>query len=121
MSFSGDWKTRKECCYGQGNPAAPMKNTIVFEISGYAYRTIPVWFDENGSRMMNLNFKFDFNKLTYIYTFYKKETDDICKMTFHLSTSDDVIPTIYETISGKKMNVVRHTVHNSYVNWKVTC
>ena len=78
------------------------------------------WFDETGQKMMSLQFGLEFDKLRYTWSFYKKE-GDTCRSTYHLSTSDDIFPTIYETVEGKKMNVERMDRHNGYTSWKVSC
>ena len=98
---------------------APPQNIVVFDVTGYMYRAIPVWFNSTGERQMPLDFSVAFNKLLYRWTFYKPENQK-CDV-WYLSTSDDIVPVIHEFITGRKMKVTRHSKHNGYTNWEVRC
>lgn len=121
MAFTGKLPNAR-CCHSTvyDNIPAPPQNLAIFELSGYNYRTIPVWFDQTGQRMMNLQFSMDYKNLMYRWIFYRKE-GDLCDSVFHLSTSDDIFPTIFEVTSGKKMKVKRMSRHNGYTSWEIRC
>ena len=121
MAFTGN--NRIPRCCGQSNNfniPAPLQNLVIFELTGYNYRTLPQWFDETGQKMIALQAGIEFNKLKYIWSFYKRE-GDLCHNTYHLSTSDDIFPTIHDVVSGNKMKVNRMDRHNGYTSWKITC
>lgn len=120
MAFSGRWKPYGCCPYDGNNIPSPPQNLMEFEVAGYAYRSVPIWFDSTGQRMIPLQFSMNFNSLIYRFSFYKK-TGSLCSNTFHLSTSDDIVPIIHEIVTGKEMNVTRIAKHNGYTNWSVTC
>lgn len=120
MSFTGQWKRNACCTYDQDDVPAPPQNLLVFEVSGYIYRTIPVWFSESGLRMTPIQFSASTNHLYYRFTFYKPQ-GSVCNNVYHFSTSDDIVPVIREVVSGKVMRVKRLTRHNGYTNWVVMC
>ena len=120
MSLSGQWKRFGCCPFDQDDIPAPPQNLAVFELTGFNYRTLPVWFDSTGQRMIPLQFSVVYDKLYYRWSFYKQQ-GDICENVYHLSTSDDVFPVIHDAVTGKKMNVKRTTRHNGYTSWFITC
>lgn len=120
MDFTEQWK-RCGCCPSEQNIIpAPPQNIIVFVMTGYSYRTPPVWFDSTGQEMFPLQSSVLFDKLCYRWTFYRP-IGDICDNVYHFSTSDDVVPVIFEEMSNRRMKVTRFAKHNGYTNWKVTC
>ena len=125
MSLTGLVKTPR-CC-GQTinyNIPSPPQNLVILELTGYNYRTIPEWFDSTGQKMMSLQFGIEYDKLRYVWSFYKREDEKCGKdgdLIFHLSTSDDIFPTVRELISGTKMKVKRISLHNGYTSWRVWC
>jgi hypothetical protein len=126
MSFSNltrNFSKNKCCGLGQNyNIPAHIGNLIIFELTGYKYRTLPIWFDKKGIQMDSLQFSsnIEHNKLKYTWNFYKKE-GELCSEFFHLLTSDDIFPVIYEKITGTYMKVERIAQNNGYTSWKVSC
>ena len=120
MSFTGQWKRFGCCPLDQDDIPTPPQNLLVFEVIGYNYRAIPTWFDANGERMMNVQFSVVYDQLYYRWTFYKK-MGDVCNTHYYFSTSDDIVPTIFEATSGRKMKVRRMSRHNGYTTWLVSC
>ena len=120
MAFTGDNRISRCCGHGPNyNIPSPPQNLLIFELTGYNYRTLPEWFDETGQKMMSLQSGVEYDKLRYIWSFYKKE-GEVENEIYHLSTSDDIFPTIYEEITGRKMKVKRISRHNGYTSWRVT-
>jgi len=120
MSLSGQWKRYGCCLLDQDDLPAPPQNTVIFEMTGFNYRALPVWFDSTGQRMIPLQSSVLYDKLYYRWTFYRPQ-GDLCREVYHLSTSDDIVPTIIDAATGKKMDVQRITRHNGYTSWKVSC
>ena len=120
MSLGGVWKRYGCCPSDERNLPAPVPNLMILQLSGFIYRTIPVWFDETGQRLLDLDFSANPDILTYWWRFYKK-VGNICPLQFYLSTSDDIVPVITETVSGKTLRVRRISRHNGYTSWMVTC
>lgn len=115
MSFDGQWKRYGCCPFDADDIPSPFPNTLVFEIIGYNYRTIPLWFNSTGQKLIPS--QFSVNDLKYRYTFYHPTHS---KMDFRLSTSDDIVPIIYEKMSGKRMNVRRISRWNGYTTWSIS-
>jgi hypothetical protein len=124
MSFSNlkrDFSNNKCCSLGQNyNTPAPLKNLIIFELTGYNYRILPTWFDNKGVEMLSLQSSIEHNKLKYTWSFYKKE-GELCSEFFYLLTSDDIFPIIYEKITGTYMKVKRIGQNNGYTSWNISC
>ena len=121
MAFTGHNRIPRRCGHSPNfNLPSPPQNLIIFELTGYNYRALPEWFDETGQKMMALQAGIEFDKLKYVWNFYKRE-GNLCNNVYHLSTSDDIFPTIYEQITGTKMKVKRIDRHNGYTSWEVTC
>ncbi len=122
MSFNGQWKRYGCCPNNQAELPAPSQNIAIFELTGYNYRAIPEWFDSSGQKMIPLQFSVLYDQLYYRWTFYKKANDQCGKnFVYHLSTSDDIFPTIVDGVTGKKLDVKRVARHNGYTNWRVEC
>ena len=120
MSLHGQWKRFGCCPLDQDDIPAPPQNLAIFEMTGFNYRSIPEWFDSTGQRMLSLQFSVVYDKLYYRWSFYKPQ-GDLCRQVYHLSTSDDVVPTITDVATGKYMQVRRITRHNGYTSWLVSC
>lgn len=120
MAFSGRWKRYGCCPLDQPDIPAPPQNLVIFEVQGYNYRTIPEWFDETGQKLVAIQFSVLYNKLYYRWSFYRKK-GKLCDSVFYLSTSDDIVPTIYDVVTGKNMTVERVTRHNAYTTWRISC
>jgi hypothetical protein len=118
MAFSGQWKRYGCCPLDQDNIPAPIQNLFVPELTGYNYRTIPEWFDSKGAKLIPLQFYTDPDNLYYKWAFYKPKGD--CGV-YHLSTSDDIFPVIYNWVDKKRLKVERLVRHNGYTNWIVYC
>lgn len=121
MSFSGQWKRYGCCPLDSDDMPQPPGNMAVFYVTGYNYRTIPEWANVYGRRLIPVQFSADGDKLLYRWTFYKPYNEPLCKMTWFLSTSDDIVPNIYEWITNTEMTVSRVMKYNGYTLWKVTC
>ena len=127
MAFTSKWRRDACCGLDQDDVPGPVQNMLVFELTGYNYRTIPQWFDYKQNRLIPLQFSVDSDNMTYRYTFYKPlrpvsapQGDPNYMNVWYLSTSDDIFPVIYEFFSGKRFNVERLTRHNGYTVWQVT-
>lgn len=121
MSFSGRWK-RYGCCPLDSNSLPqPPQNLAIFEVFGYNYRTIPNWINGEYREMIPLQFSADGDNLTYRWTFYKPYNVSICNMTWLLSTSDDIVPQVYEWSRKTHMKVTRLQRYNGNTLWKITC
>jgi hypothetical protein len=124
MSFSNLTRDFSNKCCGLGqnyNLPAPIENLMIFELTGYNYKTLPEWFDMEGVQMEALQFSIEHSKLKYTWSFYKKEGDNICSSFFHLLTSDDIFPVIYEKITESYMKVERIAQTTNYTSWKISC
>ncbi len=121
MSFSS-WKLkRNRCCPKSNNLPQPPQNLIIFEVFGYNYRTIPNWANGEGRELLPLQFFASSNNLSYEWRFYKPYNKSVCDMTWLLSTSDDIVPQIYEQLSKIHMKVTRLQRYNGNTLWKITC
>ncbi len=117
MAFAGIWKRYACCPENQSDLPAPIQNLIIFEVSGYNYKTIPEWFDEHRNRMMPLQFSNDARALWYKFVFYKTIPPE--STFYYLSTFEDIMPVIKDGISGNNYLVQRLERHNSYTIWTV--
>ena len=120
MAFSGRWKRYACCPLDQPDIPSPPQNLVIFEMQGYNYRAIPEWFDETGQKLVPIQFSVIYKELYYRWSFYRK-AGELCKKIYHLSTSDDIVPSIYDVVTGKHMNVERVVRHNGYTSWRVSC
>ncbi len=120
MSLSGQWKRFGCCPLDQDDIPSSSQNLAIFEMKGYNYRTIPIWFDSTMKKMMPLQFSVLYDKLYYRWTFYR-HMGDLCQNKYYLSTSDDIVPTIDDGATGKRMEVKRIARHNGYTTWMVKC
>jgi hypothetical protein len=121
MAFSGR-RPQYRCCGSTqyDNFPSPSQNLLIFEMTGYNYRTIPTWFDEDGQAMNSIQFSAEHRNLLYRWVFYRR-LGERCDREYHLSTSDDIVPIIYETTGNKRMKVTRVARHNGYTSWVVKC
>lgn len=119
MAFSGQWKRFGCCPLDQVDIPASPQNVVIFEMTGFNYRTNPEWFDSTGQKMHSLQFSVLYKKLYYRWTFYKK-VEDRCA-TYYVSTSEDIVPNIVDAATRKEMKVVRIAHHNGYTTWRVSC
>lgn len=120
MSFGGKWRTCPYYVSTQSNlPQQPL-NLMRFVLFGYVYSETPVFFNKDGE-MINLQYTADVNTLSYTWTFYKKDNEDVCNLNLILVTSEDIIPNIYEEISGKYMIVTRLNRINGRTRWLIYC
>ena len=119
MSFTGK---RYGCCLQ--NPCdkpQPIGNLVQFDLTGFFYRTIPEWAESSGRRLIPLQFSVNDNEFYYSWSFYKPYKTPLCNTHWFLSTSDDIVPVINETITGTRMKVERLSRYNGYTLWKVSC
>ena len=121
MSFSGRWKRYGCCPLDSDDLPQPPKNLVIFEVYGYGYRTIPQWAESSGDRLIPLQFSVDDDGFSYRWMFYKPYNKSLCQMHWFLSTSDDIVPVITETVTGRRMTVARVMRYNGYTLWKVSC
>lgn len=120
MALSGQWRRFGCCPLDQDDIPAPPPNLAIFELKGYLYRTIPEWFDEDGQKLLALQFSITADKSKYRWSFYRPQ-GELCKKFYRLSTSDDIVPVITELLTGTRMNVIRISKHNGYTTWSVSC
>jgi len=120
MSFAGKWKRNRCCPLDQPNIPTSPSNLIIFVMTGYFYSIQPVWFNETGQKMMPMQSSIKSDTFSYYWTFYKP-VGDICEKVFYLSTSEDIVPVIYEKESKRRMKVTRISVHNGWTTWMVSC
>jgi hypothetical protein len=121
MSFDGQWKRYSCCPQDQDDIPDPLSNMLVFELSNYFYRTLPTWFDSTGRKLPHTRFVIDTDNLLYKWTFYKKDVQRLSDMIFYISTYEDIMPVIYEVVSGTRMNVRRISRHNGYSTFMISC
>lgn len=118
MSFGGKWRSCRSYQSTQSNDPEPLDNTLKLVLYGFIYSETPVFFNENGE-MINLQYYADVNRLSYIWTFYKNKNQDISSLRLILVTSEDVMPSIYEEITGTDLNVHRIERVNGRTKWLV--
>jgi hypothetical protein len=117
MAYTSYWfGNDADVMYRIGDLPSSPQNLVVFELSGYNYRTIPAWFDSYGNRLTPLQFSVIHHNLYYRWTFYKSSPLD---REYYLSTSDDIMPVVVEKLTRKRMKVTRVSRHNGYTIWKV--
>lgn len=124
MSFSGVWVDPAECCpTNQTDIPAPVGNLLIFELTGYNYRALPEWYDLEGQRMMAIQSSIISDLMLYRWKFYRKDNKPCGDggMGWYLVTSDDIVPTIFELTSRRRMHVRRVRRHNGYTTWLVSC
>lgn len=118
---SGTIMRKYGCCnLQQANIPQSPKNLAIFYVRGYYYRSVPDWFDVEGAPLIPLQFTASGSALEYKFMFYKPDTD-LCNMVWYMSTSDNIMPQIYEWITQKEMNVKRGYVYNGYTTWIISC
>jgi len=120
MSFGSYFNPGGCCPYKQSNLPQPSSNLIKFVMYGYVYTETPIFFNHRGE-MINLQYTADINTLTYTWTFYKPENQMLCNLNIILITSEDVMPTIYDEITGTYMNLTRIERANGRTRWFVSC
>ncbi len=122
MAFTGRWRPHG-CCGSKDPSNLPQNQTnlIIFDLMGFNYRVLPEWYNETGQRMLPLTFSVNSDMMKYRWTFSKPTNVDICRMRFYLTTSDDIVPIIYEKVSGRKLKVQRFEIFNGYTTWIVGC
>ena len=120
MAFTGRWKKFGCCPLDSDDLPQPFGNLVVFDLQGFIYRKVPQWFDEDGRKMVPLQFSVDTDNLLYRWTFYKK-VGDICNMKWYLSTSDNIVPNIHDWVTSRDMRVERISNEFGHTHWKITC
>lgn len=118
MSFGGKWRSCTQYQSMQSTNPEPLDNTLKLVLYGYIYSETPVFFNQHGE-MINLQYYADVNRLTYTWVFYKPKNQDISSLKLILITSEDIMPSIYEEITGTHLNIHRIERLNGRTRWLV--
>lgn len=115
MAFSGIWNRYACCPENQSNWPTPGPNMLIFEVTGYNYKTIPDFFNHNANKMIPLQSSVNARALKYTYVFYQTIPPE--DAFYFLATLEDIMPVVTDGKLREPYKVSRQQRHNGYTMW----
>ena len=120
MAFSSVWNMY-QCCDQTpriSHDSSALKLYATLRIEGYWYSRNPELLTPEGNTVTTLDFFANFNDLSYRYRIFIGPVD-ICRSTFLLMTTEDIMPRVTHEESGQTLVVTRILRRSGKTLWKI--
>lgn len=113
MSFSGNWNRYGCCMEDEPNEILNEEDSLVIELFGTIYRTIPQFYTPNGKQLYPVDFKTNHMYGHYYWKFFKNGINGVL-----MSTSDDILSNVL--VNKKEASMKRIQRHNGRTLWEIS-